>query len=377
MKNLDFLLSGEEPVARQEKKEKIMDVQITQYALDRAFKYAELVCDVHNRELECIGYLITPKNSGDRIARDAYLAREQEVGGAHVELSAEDVIKAGREIDSLGHRVLGWWHSHAGFHTFHSGTDANNQMTVLNEIAPINYIREIEERKLENMEIQKLDGKLILFDKKNPRLKYEIKVGDSDLAIAGLNISEEKRTGFAYSLVVNNTKSWSIFGRKKEGKREPYAEIATREFCPDCRKTHDKSEKAKITIFPETGIMNEEEMKQEVKDRVKFWTPKYIFTGFGKGKKGKHTVYLPDDDYEDEGYGNYGYRDYYRQGLLFGKSPVKSQQSILDENNKRKKKTEIKKTPRQEKNKQEDNGRNNGTISSGEGGAWEVEDGER
>jgi proteasome lid subunit RPN8/RPN11 len=197
------------------------NLQITQYAVDRAFTYARLVCEVSKAENECIGYLITPKDKRDRIVRDVYLPKEQDISSAFVELSAQDVIKAGREIDEMGYRVLGWWHSHAGFNTFHSGTDERNQLSVLNAIAPINYITKINEKIIGNgsLEVKVEDGRLVIFDRRNKTVKYEIEVDNATgLAIAGMRIKEEERIGFAYSLVVHNTggKPKSEYVIKKE-----------------------------------------------------------------------------------------------------------------------------------------------------------------
>jgi hypothetical protein len=70
--------------------------------------------------------------------------------------------------------------------------------------------------------------------------------------------------------------------------------------------------------------MNEEEMKQEAKDRVKFRTSKYSFAGSGN-----------NEDYVHRVYGTCGYSGYQGQELLFKKRRVKSQQLMLDEANKR------------------------------------------
>jgi len=44
-------------------------------------------------------------------------------------------------------------------------------MTVLNEIAPINYVSQTEERSLGNLEVQALEGRFVLFDRANPGLR--------------------------------------------------------------------------------------------------------------------------------------------------------------------------------------------------------------
>ena len=123
---LEQLLAQEDPTdATPGPKERrlISQVYITESALRKAYAYARLVCEVLGEPLECYGYLIAPKGVKGRVARDAYLAPNQEVGGADVKLEGAEVIRAGRAIDQAGYRVLGWWHSHADFEPFHSGID--------------------------------------------------------------------------------------------------------------------------------------------------------------------------------------------------------------------------------------------------------------
>ena len=361
MKGLDFLLSDEFVKVENQNEtktsgDKLNDLQITQYAVDRAFTYAKLVCEVTKQENECIGYLITPKGTRDRLVRDVYFPKEQEVTSASVEISPQQVIAAGRAIDEMGYRVLGWWHSHAGFGTFHSGIDERNQLAVLNAIAPVNYITRVNEKIIGkgNLEAKIENGKLVIFDKQNEGVKYEISVDRaSGLSIAGMKILEEERVGFTYSLVVHNTakKSKSFFdstpstpvalplantpgvihgfsdidyglsqssnegilGKRFGGvqssyspiytpaapmsdeeieirkgletrERHPYAEIATRTFCNNCKEIKDISMKVKLEVTPETRALDEDVMRKEVEDRIKR-RPLFSFPGFG-GYKG-------------------------------------------------------------------------------------------
>ena len=133
----------------------------------------------------------------------------------------------------MGYRVLGWWHSHGNLRTFFSATDDNGQRTVLNEIGAFNYVIQNEEKEVGNLEVRAEDGRIVMFDRRSPERKYEIEIdGDpSKISIAKLKLLQEKKIGFAYGLVVNNRKI----------KKEPYAEIATRDLCGFCRNSKDKS----------------------------------------------------------------------------------------------------------------------------------------
>lgn len=248
-------------------------IKITTYALKKAYAYARLVNEISKQPyMECGGYLITPKVCNDLIARDAFLARDQEVSERLFTLNAEDVIKAGREIDAMGYMVLGWWHSHGIQGTSFSELDKACQLTVLNEICAVNYItqRAIYEIGIENLETRLADGKLIMFDRRNPQQTYEAVLG-TDLQIpqnplVGLRIVQEKRIGFAYGLVVNNPLFFS---------KEPYAEVATRRYCGFCKTSDDNSEVVGIRVFDEgESKIDEAALKKEIKERVRM-KPKF------------------------------------------------------------------------------------------------------
>jgi len=301
MSKLDSLLNAEEPKKKKiQRRNPLTQLYVTQQVLDKAFTYAKLTCEISkNKGTECVGYLIAPKGVNDRIARDAFLARDQVVRAGHLRLEPEDVIKAGREIDERGYKVLGWWHSHGDLQTFHSHIDADNQMTVLNEIAPFNYIVERTEREIDDLETEIEDGKIILIDKKHPSRRYEIETDDaSGLSVAKLRFTEENRIGFAYSLVVN----------KKVDVKKPYAEIATREYCHRCNRSRDISRVVGIKLFDDpTLVYDEEQMRDEIDEKVKFPKPIKIFKGIGK-MIGFHP--LDDDELTEEDLGLVGMPSY-------------------------------------------------------------------
>ena len=332
MKNLDELLSDQEPEqdkVKQINTDLLEEVYITRSTYDKAFAYAKLVCKVSkNPGTEIVGYLITPKEARDRIARDAYLVKGQLAGPGEIKINPEDVIKAGREIDAKGYRVLGWWHSHGDLETFHSAIDKDNQMTILNAIAPFNYITEREEEIIDrNLKVCIEHGRLILFDKNNRGVRYEIETEDaSKIAIARMRLIEERRIGFAYSLVVHGSEerkygiptSHFNIGRflgnmtgfnsqpalpqqpvlplitPESRERKPYAEIATRRYCHGCKDSRDTSGRADILLYEGDKIeIDEDRLRKEITEKVTFrtyeWTPGTYFRG--KGKKGKKFPY--------------------------------------------------------------------------------------
>ncbi len=293
MKNLDFLLNQEEPKEKGEGEEtknetglSLNTIHITEYAFEKAFAYARIMCAVAGRTMECGGYLVAPKYSGNIIATDAFLARDQEVQEGFFEVHAEDVIKAGREIDQKGLKVLGWWHSHGFLKTFFSSTDDKGQMTVLNEISAINYVSKFEEQEVKNLERKIENGNLVLFDKVNFGKKYALKVkGDpNSVQVEGLKLLNERRTGFAYGLVVN---AW-------KDKRVPYAEIGTRDLCFSCRRARDDSERVSVTVY-DTGdhVIYGNDMRNEIKEKVKFQRKTFQFGGFKSLFRKKGNLWVP------------------------------------------------------------------------------------
>jgi len=268
MKTLKELLA-EGPSNRVVKatKRELEELHITEHAFTKARTYAKLACEIRNDpKLECGGYLIAPKDSGDRVARDAYLARGQIVGGTgnmSYRLEGKDVIRAGREIEALGCKVLGWWHSHGNYEVFHSPTDAANQMVVLNRIAPSNFVFEDRKLNVKNLKMRVKDGKVFLFDEKRPSKMYQFEV-DGDprrMSVAKMSIVERKKIGFAYSLVVNTLESGV----------NCYAEIAKRDLCNFCRGSRDVSAPVGVKLFEggEDFKLNIEEMKMEVRERIR------------------------------------------------------------------------------------------------------------
>lgn len=305
-------LLGQEPeeyiiAAPVRKRNLISQAYITRPALDKAYRYAELAYDVLKESLECYGYLISPKDANDRIARDVYLAANQEASSAGVKVSGEGIIQSGREIDKMGYRVLGWWHSHADFDTFHSGIDDENMIKILNAIAPVNYV--VENRQMPlfsgNLGTRKRGNSLEIYDINNPDRKLNLDMLKGEdfnpkelAAIQGARVNMPVRVGFAYSIVVNANRD------------KPYCEIATRDFCGLCWGGDERSRGARLRVVDGPRVsMNKREMKKEIRKKVK--KPKIIspiglvFSGvrgfFGRGRRHTKNTYPYSIDQEVQG----------------------------------------------------------------------------
>jgi len=280
MSKLSDLLAVEAPKESEARVQgpRLTDIHLTRYTYEKAFRYAKLVMKRKSRNVEVGGFLIQPKDSTDRIARDAYLAKDQEVRVGFYELSPEDVVKAGRELDEQGQRIIGWWHSHGRFKTFHSDTDDKNQMILLNGISPSNYLSEVKERVIGNVETVVDGDRVMFFDPAEPEKKVEVKLkgASPDLVASELKFMEEQRIGFAYSLVVNHHR-WRRF-------RVPYCEVATRDLCSTCMNPQDVSVTADFKIFDEGRFkLKNGELAAEIDTRVHL-----------AGERGK-KFFLPQD----------------------------------------------------------------------------------
>ncbi len=242
----------------------VSDIHITPHALEKAHRYAELACEELETPVECYGYLISPKETKDRVARDIYLAPRQTVNSAHVGLALGAVTEAGRELHAGGYRVLGWWHSHADFQTFHSSEDDENIVTVLHGIGATNYVAVY--RDLPFMDAAQLairgracsitenasEGPVILADlgAEHPALQ---------LPVNGVQLRLPIQTGFAYSVVVN-----AIRGK-------PFAQIATKEYCYQCAEGAVINEPCRLSFVetPYTISMDERAMRAEIRTKIK------------------------------------------------------------------------------------------------------------
>ncbi len=296
MTNIDALLQGDEPVEHQVpiKNFGIDELHISRFAYDKAFRYAALVLQFsRNKNVEIGGFLTKAKDARDRVATDAFLPREQEVYRGEYVLSAEHVIKAGKELDQQGRKIVGWWHSHGRYETFHSKIDVNNQMVLLNEISPSNYIISPKEKVYRGLQSRVEGNNLIFWDPENQSITYRIglKTENPELIAQELQILEEKRVGFAYSFVVNHHRWLS--------KRVPYCEVATRDLCLNCANVEDVSERVNYKIFDgEEYKLDNDQLKAEIHEKVIVERPRklidYFLPSVFEEKKTTGTLTKPD-----------------------------------------------------------------------------------
>lgn len=252
----------------------IKSLKITEGALKKAQTYAVNIKRVLGKDIECYGYLITPNEFTDGVVRDIFLA-SQEADSMQVKLDIDDVIRAGKELKAKGFKILGWWHSHNTMSTFHSGTDDENLFTILNEIAPINFVEVKNEKEMftKNAKTQiTKEGLKIIDNEKDIEfiMKYDGTIGNKTRMVSS-TLKAPIKVGYAYSMVVNSTG------------QTPHTEVAIKEFCPLYLREKDE-EKLKVPLeiikTKEKIRINENEIQKEIKKKVKEisffgWSSKY------------------------------------------------------------------------------------------------------
>lgn len=288
--DLDKILDSE-PEEIKAERNLFSKLYIVKGALKKAQLYASFAKDYSNNTIECYGFSLGSLNKQNRVIEDIYFAPEQTNTSAHTRISAETVIQAGKEIREKKKRVLGWWHSHANFDPFHSGTDAENMKTVIDQVAPTNYINVYEDITFLKDEIKKTfngDSSILVCDRNNSSKRLEMIFASLDknpligMPMEKIIVRIPNKISYAYSLVVN------------ANGEQPYAEIATIKFCSSCHSDEYESRKVPIRVLDvDTDIeLDEKILREEVRSKIKINKPRYRIVHGNYKKHGK--IFCPD-----------------------------------------------------------------------------------
>jgi hypothetical protein len=279
--------------------EDFSSIPITGSCLEKIKNYAKL-----SKRREIYGFLLNPMDATDGIVRKTLIASQQEVSGSSVNLEAQAAAISKSEIENLGMKTIGFWHSHAGFGTFHSSTDDTNLDQLYRDIAQNNEERIITGRsnyryldqkkgrviyRLGDLEVaiklkdpekscerRILNQKAINFPKDSrlglvdsSTLGLYLRDGDiilqldniQDFSVSRVESEDCVSLGLAYSLVVN------------EGGAE-YGEIAKVKWCGKCEESSVQIyKKCKTKIIDDSQdpseIFSLSELEEEIKGRTK------------------------------------------------------------------------------------------------------------
>jgi hypothetical protein len=127
---------------------------------------------------EVYGFLLAPLDSSDGVIRDVLLARDQVAGPASAGIDARAAGRAKAEIEAMGCRAVGFWHSHGNLPVFHSTTDDANLEQLVRSLAGNN-----EQRRT----IPSMNGFHV--DSAAQALHYKIRAGEIVLKLAAGSIA--------------------------------------------------------------------------------------------------------------------------------------------------------------------------------------------
>jgi len=272
--------------------------------LEKLWTYSRLV-----GRIECYGFLVCPTDSKERVVYDAILAPGQKTSSGSVLVEPDDVARGKAELENMGVKAIGFWHSHGGFNLFHSGTDDKNLDDLVDDLAGNSVVVEqgamaegIYIPRKENTVIATINGNSveINFNTKKfglsrsydeswrdgsityiPATRQLVIAGGGEVMTVedvGLPIkmaeksAEAKRgTGYAYSVVVN-----------EEG-GDYYAEMAKVDWCYSCGEPKvTRMKKAPIRVVDTvSAVFDDAKILEEIKEKVNRRGLRSLLTQFG------------------------------------------------------------------------------------------------
>jgi len=279
--------------------EDFKSIPLTASCREKIRAYAKL-----SKGREIYGFLLNPTDCNDGVVRRTIIARQQEVTGGSVDLEARVAALSKEEIENLGMKTIGFWHSHAGLGTFHSLPDDTNQDQLFRDLAQNNEEKAPSTRgnyryldpkrgrvvyRVGNVEValklkdpekpcekRILNPKTINFPAEStlsfvngPTLGLYLRDGPiilqleniQDFSVSPVESEDESVMGLAYSLVVNEAGS-------------EYGEIARVDWCGRCEEARVKMYKGcKTRVIDDskspTELFSLSELEAEIKDRTK------------------------------------------------------------------------------------------------------------
>ncbi len=270
--------------------------KITEFAFKKANAYAQFLTKMSKQPLECYGYLLADKNDNELVT-NIYLLKQE------VTESDCNVLPEGKEefhnfIKESNYTLVGWWHSHGSFDTFHSHTDENNMK---NRLASTNNKKFVGKRERNLLSknpdyiLSDKDGitKLKIYNNGEKKIILELSdfslVQNKNSKIRRLYESLNKNSFFVYSLVVN-----------QKGKK-PYCEIMFTN--PDSGSSDNKVLEVKI-METEGKVIPYKEIKEDISTKI-FYDGKSIAelrkSRLDELLDGRKREYENEDKNDDEG----------------------------------------------------------------------------
>lgn len=263
---------------------------------------------------ELYGFLVSPVASRDGVIYDALLAKNQEVTGASGHLSGLAAVESKAEIENLGMKAMGFWHSHGSFGVFHSGIDNRNIGNLL-----MSFIGNTEEKEYSGQRqgfVPDYKNRQIVYRQKGLEFRFSLEdwfsgldmkpVGEDYFNLAGEPdmqplvviardkmgklrlilkddggriMASEPRTFETSAVKGENVKTKGVaYSIVTNAKGEFYGLLATNRWCSSCERDETETiEDAKFNVIEGEVTFDKEQIKRDLEERVK---------GFGKQKGG-------------------------------------------------------------------------------------------
>lgn len=103
--------------------EELAPLKISRYALDKANYISKRVCELADKPIEVMFYLLGRKNCDEFIVEEVYIGRDQQVRHLHCYPTPAGKKESRAEIDKAGYRIIGHGHSHADVNVCYSPED--------------------------------------------------------------------------------------------------------------------------------------------------------------------------------------------------------------------------------------------------------------
>jgi len=189
-------------------------IPISRYAFDKIHNYSLLLKQITGRELECGGYLVSPKDTKDiiKIVYDATYMFDQDVSLARGWGSLEGLKRTISEAEEKEHTLLGFWHSHGALAVFPSNVDKEAADFLISYDS-----KNIEYDAGEHpFELKEDDSKtkILVPSVGNPYEFLEIGIPSTKLAKESVEVRLKKmdRVRYWYLLIVNNKEDRPYYG---------------------------------------------------------------------------------------------------------------------------------------------------------------------
>ncbi|MDO8556372.1 MAG: hypothetical protein Q7R96_04340 [Nanoarchaeota archaeon] len=311
-KDLQELLlraEGKQEAVRPE--ELVPSLKFTRGAYEKAELIGPIIEGLTKRHLEWSAFLLAEKGDPDCIVRDVFIQRDQEIRYGNVMISGEAIVQASNEVQTLNKAqgnqryIIGWIHGHGLAANRPSIPDRETFDKVLNSVSlntersivtPLQLIETEVQRSIENNVLRykgsALEDAVVTYEVREREVfrrllgdkqatngdlqKKSLELMSKVLGASTMKVYQPEIFGFAYFVIMNN---------KQE---TPYAamnmileNIITRNKTTELFDDEDIEQ----VVVPNDIVVDERDIRAEIKDKIKLDFPKVVVSKIKKGKQ--------------------------------------------------------------------------------------------